>query len=89
MHRHLRRSVLSVAAIVLVAAACTGDTPGPSRTEPAATTPSRKGASASPTPGSPAPAEVLGFTAPRLGGGTIEGAEFAGRDVAFWFWAPW
>jgi hypothetical protein len=32
---------------------------------------------------------VLGFTAPRLGGGTIEGVDFAGRDVAFWFWAPW
>jgi hypothetical protein len=89
MHRRLRRSVLAVAALVLLAAACTGDTPGPSRTEPAATTPSEGGASASPTAGGPAPAEVLRFTAPRLGGGTIGGAEFAGRDVAFWFWAPW
>ena len=32
---------------------------------------------------------VLAFTAPLLGGGTIEGTDFAGRDVAFWFWAPW
>jgi hypothetical protein len=89
MHRRLRRSVLAAAALVLVAASCTGDTPAPSRTEPPATTPSGRGASAPPTAGSPAPAEVLGFTAPRLGGGTIEGTEFAGRDVAFWFWAPW
>ena len=37
----------------------------------------------------PAASAVLRFTAPRLGGGTIEGEDFAGRDVAFWFWAPW
>ena len=34
-------------------------------------------------------AAVLRFTAPRLGGGTVEGEDLAGRDVAFWFWAPW
>ena len=37
----------------------------------------------------PAVTGVLRFTAPRLGGGTIAGEDFAGRDVAFWFWAPW
>ncbi len=36
-----------------------------------------------------APAEILRFSAPRLGGGTVEREDFAGRDVAFWFWAPW
>lgn len=34
-------------------------------------------------------ADVLRFSAPRLGGGSIEGEDYSGRDVAFWFWAPW
>jgi hypothetical protein len=38
--------------------------------------------------GSPAP-EVLDFEAPLLAGGTFHGADLAGKDVAFWFWAPW
>lgn len=33
--------------------------------------------------------EVLDFTADRLGGGTIEGADYAGSPLAIWFWAPW
>lgn len=33
--------------------------------------------------------EILDFTAPKLGGGAIEGADFAGKDAAIWFWAPW
>jgi len=34
-------------------------------------------------------AAVLDFSAPELGGGTVEGAEYAGKDLAIWFWAPW
>lgn len=34
-------------------------------------------------------AEVLHFSAPRLEGGTVEGEDYSGSDVAFWFWAPW
>jgi hypothetical protein len=41
----------------------------------------------------PQPAEavagILDFTAPRLGGGRVVGSEFAGQNVAVWFWAPW
>ena len=33
-------------------------------------------------------ADVLDFTAPAVGGGRVAGSEFAGRDVAMWFWAP-
>ena len=33
--------------------------------------------------------EVLRFAAPRLSGGTIDGEDLSGQDVAFWFWAPW
>lgn len=32
---------------------------------------------------------ILDFTAPRLGGGEVNGQEFAGKQLAIWFWAPW
>jgi hypothetical protein len=34
-------------------------------------------------------AKVLEFESPLLDGGTLRGETLAGRDVAFWFWAPW
>ncbi|MDH5314211.1 MAG: hypothetical protein OEW66_10320 [Actinomycetota bacterium] len=84
-------------ALVLVAAACSsgsvGQQPAPDATEtPIAQTGGGAGSDGNGgTNGSNAgsTAEVLGFSAPRLGGGTIEGQDFSGRDVAFWFWAPW
>lgn len=36
-----------------------------------------------------ATAKVLDFAAPQLGGGTIDGAQYGGKDLAIWFWAPW
>ena len=33
--------------------------------------------------------EVLDFSAPRLGGGAVEGSDYVGKDLAIWFWAPW
>jgi hypothetical protein len=33
--------------------------------------------------------EILDFTAPLLGGGTLRGSDYTGKDVAIWFWAPW
>ncbi|MFP5310695.1 MAG: hypothetical protein ACLGIR_14075 [Actinomycetes bacterium] len=33
--------------------------------------------------------ELLDWTAPTLDGGEIRGADFAGRDVVLWMWAPW
>jgi hypothetical protein len=33
--------------------------------------------------------QILDFSAPLVGGGTLEGADLAGAPVAFWFWAPW
>jgi hypothetical protein len=38
--------------------------------------------------GSPTP-QLLDFEAPLLDGGTFHGEDLAGKDVAFWFWAPW
>ena len=31
---------------------------------------------------------ALDFRAPLVGGGEFDGASYAGRPVAFWFWAP-
>ena len=33
--------------------------------------------------------EILDFSAPRLEGGEVNGADYSGDDVALWFWAPW
>jgi predicted small secreted protein len=32
--------------------------------------------------------DLLGFTAPLVGGSDLNAASFAGKPVAFWFWAP-
>ncbi|HWC72028.1 MAG TPA: hypothetical protein VG993_12785 [Actinomycetota bacterium] len=89
-----RRSIGSVAAL-LILAACSSEgvedgagrspsgspaSPAPSSASEVAATPEQEDG---PTP------EVLRFSAPRLGGGTIEGEDYSGRDVALWFWAPW
>lgn len=37
----------------------------------------------------PANAAALDFTARRLDGGTIDGAQLAGGPVVLWMWAPW
>jgi len=31
----------------------------------------------------------LKFSAPAVGGGQIDGEDYAGHDLAMWFWAPW
>lgn len=64
--------------VALLAAACAGDTntAAPTTTTPPVTT--------SPT-GNPA---ILDWEATLIGGGTINGADLAGHDTLFWFWAP-
>jgi len=86
---------LLVGAMIAVAAACGG---GQATTLPApATTTSLTIATTSPAATAPpttttSPAAVvpvlLDFEAPLVGGGTIRGADLAGRDTLFWFWAP-
>jgi thiol-disulfide isomerase/thioredoxin len=46
------------------------------------------GADTSAPPGTPVP-EILAFDAALVGGGTFAGADVAGGDTVFWFWAPW
>jgi hypothetical protein len=33
--------------------------------------------------------QLLDFDAPRVGGGRLRGADYVGRDVVLWFFAPW
>ncbi|MGZ8623858.1 MAG: hypothetical protein ACXWYQ_06815 [Actinomycetota bacterium] len=90
MHSQILPRLAVATALTLVAGACSAigteaDTPAPPRS-------SSPSASAGATDGAPSDgdvAEVLRFSAPRLGGGTIDGEDFSGRDTAFWFWAPW
>lgn len=66
-------------------------TAAPSATD--ATTPPESSTAATPAPtdGSvdAAVPEALDFSAPLVGGGTIELGASAGRPVLLWFWAPW
>jgi hypothetical protein len=72
----VRRLAAALAVLALAASACSqGGTSGTGGT-PA-------------TSASPGVAELLDFTAPALGGGTLRGADYVGKDVAIWFWAPW
>ena len=82
-------------AVIAIAAGCGG---GQVTTLPAlTTTTSLAVATTSPTATAPpttttSPAAfvpvLLDFEAPLVGGGTIRGADLAGRDTLFWFWAP-
>ena len=71
--------------LLLIATACAGT--------PAVPEPSPVGSPAPTSPPvtseAPEPAEVLRFQAPNLAGGVLRGTDYAGKDVAMWFWAPW
>ncbi|MDG4805552.1 redoxin family protein [Micromonospora sp. WMMD1120] len=78
-------------------AACTGTAPGGPAT--AGTAPAGAPVTVAATPtGAPtgavgaAPArvpDVLRFSGTTLGGAAFDAAQFAGRPVVLWFWAPW
>ena len=86
----MRRLVWSV--IGIVALASCGD---PSRqvdpaAQPAASAAAATAATAAPTASSAhgAVPESLVFSAPRVGGGTVDMSDYAGKPVLLWFWAP-
>ena len=86
--RTVRRLLLCAVGVALLAAC--GD-PASSSTEP--TTPAVGAAVGAPGSTTAAPdhgavPDSLAFTAPRVGGGTINMADFAGKPVLLWFWAP-
>ena len=82
----------SLAVLVLVTGACGGvaDTTAPAPV-PAPTIAAEVAAygsgPAAGVQGAAVPDE-LGFEAILIGGGTLHGADLAGQDVLFWFWAP-
>lgn len=70
--------------VITAAAGTTGipDTPAPADpSSPATEAPADS--SVAPVP------EALDFTAGLVGGGEFTGAQLAGNDTVFWFWAPW
>ena len=77
-----------------VAPAATGATaatqaPAAAAAAPAATVAGGGGVVATTVPASTvAVPEILAFSAATVGGGTFDGAAYAGKPVAFWFWAP-
>jgi hypothetical protein len=93
-----RRASFAAAATIaaFVAAGCSSTVPAPEGSV-AATPTSEAPVVASPRPAGgpdepstrPEPAPILGFSAPLLAGGQLEGSSLEGRDVALWFWAPW
>lgn len=85
------RRVAALTALLIATAACSDATGSvgvspDSRVDAGSGRPSADDADST-SDGSSAP--VLRFSAPRLGGGTVEGEDYSGSDVAFWFWAPW
>jgi|TARA_B100002003_G_scaffold127383_1_gene117677 hypothetical protein len=79
---YLPATLLSVA---LVAAACGNSTETAAPTATATTSPvTTSPVTTSPT-GTPV---ILDWEATLIGGGTINGADLAGGDTLFWFWAP-
>jgi thiol-disulfide isomerase/thioredoxin len=96
----LRRAVTAGALVTALfgVAACTGTAPGgpaAAGSAPASTgaAPTPTGTPATPSGGPPAsPAQVpdvLRFTGTTLTGAAFDAAQFAGRPVVLWFWAPW
>lgn len=78
--RASRTLCLAIAAVFALSACADRSAPR-ARSDPApGSSPSADGASVP---------QILDFTASRLGGGQVVGAELAGKDVVAWFWAPW
>ncbi len=77
----MRRVMVFATAAVLLLSACGAD--------PRTGSSGASGQTASPTTVADAAApEALRFVAPSVGGGTLDLSTYAGRTVAFWFWAP-
>ncbi|WP_304452039.1 redoxin domain-containing protein [Nocardiopsis sp. YSL2] len=80
----IRIAAVASAAALLLSACGAPDTDGGQAGPDGAAAPSD---TAPPADGSGA--DHLDFTAPTVGGDDVEGADYAGRPVVLWFWAPW
>jgi hypothetical protein len=72
-----KRFLSLLPALALLVVACSGGTTTASQGSPS------QGVTESGVPA------ILDFSAPALSGGTIDGADYSGKAVALWFWAPW
>ena len=79
----VRRLLVCVIGVVALSACGDDSVQSPAAAAPAAT------AAAASAPAATAPSsDTLAFTAPLVGGGTIDLAQYAGTPVLLWFWAP-
>ncbi|MEE2768301.1 MAG: hypothetical protein VX833_03710 [Actinomycetota bacterium] len=94
---------LLIGGVIAIAAGCSGSRattlPTPATTTTTTTTTTTSLTIVTTSPAATAPPTIttsstavvpvlLDFEAPLVGGGTIRGADLAGRDTLFWFWAP-
>jgi hypothetical protein len=77
----VRRLLLCLTAVIVVSACGDDRVQSPA----AANVPAVE--ATSPT-GTAAVPDTLAFSAPRVGGGTIDFSQFAGTPLLVWFWAP-
>ena len=63
-------------------------TPSPATVVAPASTTAAPTTAAPTTAASPTVPTILDFEADLIGGGTFRGADVAGGDTLFWFWAP-
>ena len=89
------RALTVIAGLALAASACSQTaSSAPTNTGSTSSQPIGASTGSTETAGPPTPSgatvpKILDFTAPLLSGGTFRGADYRGRDVALWFWAPW
>jgi hypothetical protein len=76
----VRRLLPLLAVAGLALAACGGGSSASGGASPATSTQAGTGPDSLPA--------ALRFTVAQIGGGTIDASAYAGRPVAFWFWAP-
>jgi hypothetical protein len=79
-------------ALAIAAAGCSSATSGvdlPSLHRPSPTGGSSPAPAVGPGPSEVEVPDLLRFEAPGLDGNRVRGADYAGRDLAIWFWAPW
>ena len=87
MRSLLRARMLALALVAgSVAVACGGASGPPQTTAPTSPPAAATGSTGEAPTETP---DILRFKAPRLSGGVLHGEDYAGTDVALWFWAPW
>ena len=81
----VRRWLLCAMGVIVLSACGDDRVQPPAANPPAVSAPAATSVSAATEAGVP---ESLAFTAPRVGGGVIDMAQYAGTPVLVWFWAP-